>query len=99
MMKYTMTNQSTSTTMRMQMHDDADANEEEEIANANDESEEGDPIDIDAQMDATYGLRARKPRDYGHIHTTFESIIFFSTAYARVSRCLGKPASTLSKKN
>jgi hypothetical protein len=67
-------------------HDDANANEEEEIANANAEDEEdekGDPIDIDARMDAAYGprtgkcdLRARKPRDYGHIHTTLESTMF-----------------------
>jgi hypothetical protein len=39
--------------------------------------------DITARMDATYGprtsaydLRARKPRDYGHIHTTLESTMF-----------------------
>ena len=67
-------------------HDDINANEEEEVTNADAEDEDdegGDSIDIDAQMDAAYGprtgkydLRARKPRDYGHIHTTLESTIF-----------------------
>jgi hypothetical protein len=71
--------------------DQHNVNEEEEIDNehnandieADDESKEDEPVDINARMDATYGprtskydLRARKPRDYGHIHTTLESTIF-----------------------
>ena len=55
--------------------DGDEANDDDD--NDNDEVE----IDVGAQMDAQYGprtgkydLRARKPRDYGHLHITLESI-------------------------
>jgi hypothetical protein len=41
------------------------------------------PIDVEAEMDAQYGqrtsgynLRARKPRDYSHMHATLEHTVF-----------------------
>ena len=65
--------------------DDVNENEIEPdvpIAIVNEEDSDDEvEIDVDAQMDAIYGprtgkydLRARKPRDYGHMHVTLESI-------------------------
>jgi hypothetical protein len=59
---------------------EADDNDADNIVDADDNAEDDD---ITARMDATYGprtsaydLRARKPRDYGQIHTTLESTMF-----------------------
>ena len=64
----------------------AQLDEEHEEAAINEANDVDGPdhavvIDVDAQMDVIYGprtgkydLRARKPRDYGHMHVTLESI-------------------------
>ncbi len=52
----------------------------EEAKEAEEEGDDVEPIDVAARMDANYGprtgqydLRARKPRDYSHLHTTLDN--------------------------
>jgi hypothetical protein len=66
-----------------EVDEDDDVDVQMDAPNEDDGVDEDDDveIDVDAQMDAAYGprtgkydLRARKPRDYGHLHVTLESI-------------------------
>ena len=75
-------------------NDDADDMDQAEEINAEAEQIE---IDVDAQMDAAYGprtgkhdLRARKPRDYSHMHVTLESIAMTQHSVRKGLKLFGK---------